>query len=142
MREVQSCALYDLPLKPFIGIVSKHDVAIKLEAVDVELSQVKHEYKVYKSLAGGIGIPSVYWFGTECDYNVLVLEHLGPSLKDLFNHCNCKFNLQTVCMPKIMLVGERCTDRNSDLTNRVYPLSSFRSWRHQARQFFNGCRRP
>ena len=111
MREVQSCALYDLPLKTFIGIVyrginivSKRDVAIKLEAVDVELSQVEHEYKVYKSLAGGIGIPSVYWFGTECDYNVLVLEHLGPSLEDLFNRCDRKFNLQTVLLLADQLV--------------------------------------
>ena len=111
MREVQSCALYDLPLKPFIGIVycginiiSKHDVVIKLEAVDVELSQVEHEYKVYKSLAGGIGILSVYWCGTECDYNVLVLEHLGPSLEDLFNRCDHKFNLQTVLLLADQLV--------------------------------------
>jgi serine/threonine protein kinase len=91
VSELQSYVMYD-SLNATIGIVyhgidivSKHDVAIKLEVIDVEQAQVEHEYQVYKSLAGGIGIPAVHWFGTEQDYNVLVLERLGPSLKDLFN---------------------------------------------------------
>ena len=51
---------------------------IKLE---VEHSQLEYKYKMYKSLVGGIGIPSVYCFGMEREYNVLVLEHLGLSLE-------------------------------------------------------------
>ena len=83
-----------------INIVSKQDVAIKLEAVNVE-----HEYQLYRSLAGGIGIPSVYWFGLECEYDVLVLERLGPSLGDIFNRCNCKFMLKTVLLLADQLVS-------------------------------------
>ena len=70
----------------------------------MEHSQVEHEYQVYKNLAGGIGIPAVHWFGTECDYNVLVLECLDPSLEDLFNLCNRKFDLQTVLLLADQLV--------------------------------------
>lgn len=92
-----------------INIVSKQDVAIKLEAVDVEHSHVEHEYQLYRSLAGGIGIPSVYWFGSECEYDVLVLERLGPSLGDLFNRCNRKFTLKTVLLLADQLVSfENC----------------------------------
>jgi hypothetical protein len=41
----------------------------------------EYEARVLGSLAGGVGIPFVRWFGTESDYNVMVLDLLGPSLE-------------------------------------------------------------
>jgi len=84
----------------FLGtnITSGEEVAIKLESVKTKHPQLLYESKLYKILSGGVGIPSVRWFGVEGDYNVMVLDLLGPSLEDLFNFCSRKFSLKTVLM--------------------------------------------
>ena len=58
-----------------------------------------------------VGIPSIKWCGTEGDYNVLVMELLGPSLEDLFNFCSRKFSLKTVLLLADQLVSCSCGRR-------------------------------
>lgn len=52
-----------------------------------------------------MGIPKVYWWGTEHDYNILVMDLLGPSLDALFAKAKHRFSLKTVLMLGIQLVG-------------------------------------
>ncbi|CAI9267582.1 casein kinase 1-like protein 2 [Lactuca sativa] len=80
------------------NIQTNEEVAIKLENIKTKHPQLLYESKLYKILQGGTGIPNVRWFGVEGDYNVLVLDLLGPSLEDLFNFCNRKLSLKTVLM--------------------------------------------
>ncbi|KAI0462729.1 casein kinase I [Komagataella kurtzmanii] len=80
------------------NLISGEEVAIKLENVKAKHPQLAFEARVYKALAGGLGIPFLRWYGQECDYNAMVIDLLGPSLEDLFNYCNRKFSLKTVLL--------------------------------------------
>jgi len=77
---------------------SGEEVAIKLESIKTKHPQVLYESRLYKLLAGGVGIPNVHWYGVEGEFNVMVIDLLGPSLEDLFNYCNRRFTLKTVLM--------------------------------------------
>ncbi|KAM0020283.1 putative protein kinase CK1-CK1 family [Helianthus debilis subsp. tardiflorus] len=80
------------------NIRTNEEVAIKLENAKTKHPQLLYESKLYKILQGGTGIPNVRWYGVEGDYNVLVMDLLGPSLEDLFNFCSRKLSLKTVLM--------------------------------------------
>ncbi|CAF0773110.1 unnamed protein product [Didymodactylos carnosus] len=80
------------------NIASGEEVAIKLECVRTKHPQLHIESKIYRMMQGGVGIPVIKWCGAEGDYNVLVMDLLGPSLEDLFNFCSRKFSLKTVLL--------------------------------------------
>ncbi|KAI6188040.1 Protein kinase domain-containing protein [Aphelenchoides besseyi] len=80
------------------NIVTREEVAIKLECMKTKHPQLHIEAKLYKFMHGGTGIPVVKWCGYEGEYNVMVMELLGPSLEDLFNFCSRKFSLKTVLL--------------------------------------------
>jgi casein kinase I homolog HRR25 len=88
-----------------INIISGEEVAVKLESVKTKYPLLEYETTVYSTLAGGVGIPRVRWYGsTEGDYNALVLERQGPSLEALFDLCNRQFSLKTVLLLADQLV--------------------------------------
>ena len=75
------------------------EVAVKLESQKTRHPQLLFESKVYRILQGGVGVPSLRWYGThEAHYNVLVADLLGPNMEDLFNFCGRTFTLKTVLM--------------------------------------------
>lgn len=73
-------------------------VAVKLESVKTKHPQLQYESKLYCLLEGGVGIPGLKWFGVVGDFNVMVIDLLGPSLEDLFNRCGRKLSMKTVLM--------------------------------------------
>ncbi|KAJ3014808.1 UNVERIFIED_CONTAM: hypothetical protein HDU68_000123 [Siphonaria sp. JEL0065] len=58
-------------------------IAIKREVKSSRKQQLPHESAVYDLLRRSEGFPRIYFSGTEGPYNILVMERLGPSLKDL-----------------------------------------------------------
>ena len=57
-----------------------------------------YEANLYKSFAGKVGFPIIWWHGVEGDYNCMVMEMLGPCLEDMFKYCKRKFTIKTTCM--------------------------------------------
>lgn len=53
---------------------------------------------------GGTGVPWIMWSGRQGDYNVMIIDLLGPSLEDLFKMCNRHFSLKTVLLLTDQLV--------------------------------------
>ncbi|KAI8819333.1 kinase-like domain-containing protein [Fimicolochytrium jonesii] len=64
--------------------VQTHEkVAIKRESSSAHVPQLQHEYTMYQELLDVVGFPRVIYGGTEGQYHVIVMEHLGPSLAAL-----------------------------------------------------------
>ncbi len=51
------------------------------------------------------GMPRLFWSGTEGDYNVMVMELLGPSIHDLFSYSALHFDLHTTLLIAQQLVS-------------------------------------
>ncbi|KAK3899548.1 kinase-like domain-containing protein [Staphylotrichum tortipilum] len=79
---------------------SGEEVAIKLTFIRDNPEVLQGEKETYEALKGGVGvgIPQVRWFGQECDFYVLVIDALGPSLEDLLNYCDRTFSLRTILL--------------------------------------------
>jgi len=111
-RKIGSGSFSDIYLGT--NMTTGEEVAIKLESVKTKHPQLLYESKIYKILHGGLGIPNIRWYGVEGDYNVMVLDLLGPSLEDLFNYCGRRFNLKTVLMiaDQLLCRLEYCHSKN------------------------------
>ena len=95
-RKIGSGSFGDIYLG--VNIQTGEEVGIKMESLRTKHPQLSYESKLYRILQGGTGIPNIRWYGQAGDYNVMVLDLLGPSLEDLFNFCNRQFSLKTVLM--------------------------------------------
>lgn len=80
------------------NVETGEDIAIKLESIKATQSQLDSEAKMCRLFAGGVGVPNVHWYGSEGNYNVMVMDLLGPSLDELLAFCNGRFSLKTVLM--------------------------------------------
>ena len=86
----------DIDTNIYTGIKkdSKEKVVFKLKNIDSYYSHyLNKEYLIYKELEGIKRIPKVYVVGQQGNYNVLITELLGQSLKMLMKYVGEKFSL-------------------------------------------------
>lgn len=103
-------------------------VAIKLECVKTKHPQLHIESKFYRIMQGGVGIPTIKWCGSEGDFNVMVMELLGPSLEDLFNFCNRRFSLKTVLLLADQLISRIEFIHSKNFIHRDIKPDNFLMW--------------
>ena len=88
------------------GIIkdSNEKVAVKIEKREKNDTGTL-ETEAYRLIyLQGEGIPKIFCYGNNQSHNLLVEELLGRSLEDLFNSCNKKFSLKTVCVLGIEMI--------------------------------------
>ncbi|KII62869.1 Casein kinase I isoform alpha [Thelohanellus kitauei] len=78
--------------------LNKSKVAIKIEELVKERSQLTFESKIYKYLSDGVNILNTKLYEIDRNTRALVMELLGPSIEELHKRCKCKFTLKTVCL--------------------------------------------
>lgn len=77
-------------------------VAVKMEKAGGRHPQLYYEQKIYKWLNASDppvhGLPRRRWYGENRQYNMLVMDCLGPSLEDRLNECRRRISLKSVLM--------------------------------------------
>lgn len=107
------------------NLLNNQSVAIKFEPRKSDAPQLRDEYRTYKILVGCPGIPNVYYFGQEGLHNILVIDLLGPSLEDLFDHCNRRFSIKTVVMVAKQMLSRVQTIHEKNLIYRDIKPDNF-----------------
>eukprot|EP00300_Choanocystis_sp_HF-7_P027200 c32274_g1_i1.p1 GENE.c32274_g1_i1~~c32274_g1_i1.p1 ORF type:complete len:319 (-),score=64.41 c32274_g1_i1:67-1023(-) len=111
----------------FLGVhvQTQEQVAVKLELEASRHAQLRIEYKIYGILNGQPGIPKVRYFGTQDDYNVMIMDLLGSSLEDLFCLCERRFSLKTVLLLADQLIQRVQTLHTKFLLHRDLKPDNF-----------------
>jgi hypothetical protein len=86
-------------------------------------SRLSHEYDVYTTVGGSRGICQALWYGKEGVYEIIVLDHLGMSLADLFHQP--KFDHRKIFPYATQMV--RLLDKANDHANHTLACSSQQS---------------
>lgn len=98
------------------NLLSGKEVAVKVEPAGAyRHSPLRYEANVLKAVRNMFGFPKLFHFGTEKEFNIMIMEALGPSLEDLFDYCKRRFTLKTVLM-----LAEEMLPLIEDLHSRFY----------------------
>lgn len=123
MRKIGSGSFGDI----YLGVnqLTGEEVAVKMENMYAKHPQLQFEHKVYRMLAGAIGIPQAKWYGSVRTYWVLVMDLLGPSLEDLFTFCCRRFTMKTVLMLADQMLARIEHVHNKNLIHRDIKPDNF-----------------
>lgn len=93
-------------------------VAVKVESKKSEKKRLAHEINMYNNFMSCRFIPKIIWYGSENNYNFLVMDYMGLSLEKLFENHNKKFSLKTIFMLTIDLLKILQYIHNNNIIHR------------------------
>ena len=70
-----------------------------------------------------VGIPKLYWFGSEGDYNIMAIDFLGSNLEELFKEVGGKLSLLTTLQVADQIVSFTFQIIGLVPKDRVYALA-------------------
>ncbi|KAF5398319.1 hypothetical protein PHET_08695 [Paragonimus heterotremus] len=123
MRKIGSGSFGDIYLG--VNLLTGEEVAVKMENIYAKHPQLQFEHRVYRMLAGAVGIPQAKWYGASRTYWVLVMDLLGPSLEDLFTFCCRRFTMKTVLMLADQMLARIEHVHNKNLIHRDIKPDNF-----------------
>jgi serine/threonine protein kinase len=86
-----------------INIDTKEEYAVKLEKRENSRSLLETEAYLLHHIRA-FGIPELTTYGSNSDWNILIMELLGQSLENLFQAQNKSFSIKTACMLGIQMI--------------------------------------
>ena len=101
------------------------EVAIKMERTDAKYPMLQYEASVYKKLIGNQGIPTIHWYGVEGEFNVLVMDILGPPLEDLFKFCKHHWGMKSILWVASQMISRIEVMHNSNFVHRDIKPENF-----------------
>ena len=78
-------------------------------------------------MINSVGIPQMYYFGTEGDSNVMVIDLLGPSLEEIAS----RYKHRCLSQATVLMIGNKAVIGKTDRKIRVCALQKCDSQRHQ-----------
>jgi serine/threonine protein kinase len=86
-----------------INLNTNEEIAVKIEK-KTDISTLKNEARIYNYLERISGIPKLRTFGSEGNYNYIVIDLLGESLEKIKNKCGGQFSIKTVLLLGIQMI--------------------------------------
>lgn len=102
-------------------------VAVKVEDNN-KAKRIYNEYKIYRylhKLNFKVGLPKIYDYLQSDDYNIMVMQLLGPSLEDIFVKYDRKFSIPTVLLLSLQLIDLLSQLHNSNYIHRDIKPNNF-----------------
>jgi serine/threonine protein kinase len=99
-------------------------VVINLEPECTRKPSLMHEARVLQVLEKMDGVPKIIHLGVESNFNVMVVDMLGPSLEDLYRHCK-GFDTRTIGNLALQMLNRLELLHAKDLVHRNIRPESF-----------------
>ncbi|XP_067133196.1 uncharacterized protein [Centruroides vittatus] len=117
--------------------ITGEDVAMKVEDINTMRPKLQNEKQVYDAIKETNGFPKVICYGTDRNYNFLIIDLLGPSLEELFEYCGRQFTLKTTLMLAVDMLNRIEYLHSKDYIHRdIKPANFLMGWERKTKTVY------